>query len=179
MLRIFLELLKSYDIVAGVRRSPVKVADNIKFVKPILGLLKLFGVKHITKRSDTIRKAFVSVINYSLIRVLFGMPLSDYQNVVFYPRKTIQSIEFESTSSFANPEGLLKTYWRGASIVEVPISFMPRTAGEAKGTHSRAIIASVKDIFSLWFKWIIRRKRGPIRKGTIRRFDPKEWEGVE
>ena len=39
-LRIFLELLKSYDIAAGVRRAPVQVSGRFK--KPILGLLKLF-----------------------------------------------------------------------------------------------------------------------------------------
>ncbi|MBA7696202.1 hypothetical protein ES703_104845 [subsurface metagenome] len=173
-LRIFLELLKSYDIVAGVRREPVKAAD--RSMKPILGLLKLFGIKHITRRSDTIQKAIISVINYLLIRLLFNVPLSDYQNVVFYPTKLIQSITFESRSSFSNPEFLFKSYWKGASIVEVPISFLPRQAGKAKGTPPKAIMSSVRDIFRLWFKWIIMRQRESSKKGCIRRLRPDEWQ---
>lgn len=173
-LRIFLELLKDYDVVAGVRREPVKEAD--KAVKPILGLLKLFGIKHITKRSDTIRKAIISVFNYILIRCLFNVPLSDYQNVVFYPTELIQAIDFESNSSFGNPEGLIKSYWNGASIVEVPISFLPRRVGTSKGTRLRAIRSSMRDILGLWFKWVVLGRREVSRKGFVRRLRPEEWQ---
>jgi glycosyltransferase involved in cell wall biosynthesis len=164
-LRIFLELLKSYDIVQGVRRKPVKV--KLKYIKPFVALLKLFGIKHITKRADTISKAIISVINYILIRVLFKIPLSDFQNVTFYPTKWIQSIEFESNSSFTNPEGLIKSYWQGKTIKEVPINFIPRKKGKAKGTNFKAMLNSIRDIFKFWFKWIIMRKRSRVKKGTI------------
>lgn len=173
-LRIFLELLKDYDVVAGVRREPVKEAD--KAVKPILGLLKLFRIKHITKRSDTIRKAIISVFNYILIRCLFNVPLSDYQNVVFYPTELVQAIDFESNSSFGNPEGLIKSYWNGASIVEVPISFLPRRVGTSKGTRLRAIRSSMRDILGLWFKWVVLGRREVSRKGFVRRLRPEEWQ---
>jgi glycosyltransferase involved in cell wall biosynthesis len=173
-LRIFLELLKSYDVVAGVRRESVQSADRA--MRPILGLLKLFGIKHITRRSDTLTKAIISVFNYILIRCLFNVPLSDYQNVVFYPTKLIQSIGFESNSSFANPEGLIKAYWRGTAIVEVPISFLPRRDGTAKGTRPKAIVRSVKDILRLWFRWMVCKKREQIRMGNIKRLHISEWE---
>jgi glycosyltransferase involved in cell wall biosynthesis len=173
-LRQFLEFLKSYDIVSGVRRAPVKV--NIKLIKPIALLLKLFGIKELTKRSDTIPKAIISIFNYMLVRFLFNFPLSDYQNLGFYPSKLIKSIKIEANSSFGNPELLLKAHWRGCSIIEVPISFIPRKAGEAKGTRLKSLIASVKDIFRLWFNWIILRKRELIKKGVITRLKPSEWE---
>lgn len=178
-LRIFLELLKSYDIVAGVRRAPVRVADEIRFLKPFLALPKLFGFKHLTRRSDTVCKALVSLFNYVLIRFLFRVSLSDYQNVVFYPTRLIQSIRYEARSSFVNPEGLLKCYWQGASIAEVPISFIPRTAGVAKGTRPKVILTSVTDIIRLWFSWVVMGGRGPVRKGLIRRLRPEEWKGPE
>jgi len=173
-LRAFLEYLKTYDIVQGVRRAPVQV--RIKFFKPIMAILKLFGMKHLTRRSDTVPKAVVSLINYILIRQLFRIPLSDFQNVTFYPTKWIQSLQFEATSSFANPEGLIKSYWNGKSIKEVPINFIPRQHGEAKGTRVRAITASVKDIFRLWVRWVILGERGKISKGEICRPNPAEWE---
>lgn len=175
LLRLHLELLKTHDIVAGVRRAPVRVADEIRFLKPLLALFKLFGVNHVTRCSDTVGKAIVSLINYILIRLLFRVPLSDYQNVVFYPTRLIQSITYEAKSSFANPEGLIKCHWKGASIAEVPISFIPRTAGEAKGTRFKAIQTSVWDIFRLWWRWIVLGRRGPATKGVIRRLRPEEW----
>jgi len=176
LLRVFLELLKSHEIVAGVRRAPVVVANSIRWLKPFLGLMILFGVKHVTRRSDTISKAFVSLTNYILIRVMFRVPLSDYQNVVFYPSKLIQSITCESKSSFTNPECLIKAYWKGSRIAEVPISFIPRQKGEAKGTRLKAIFASITDIFCLWLRWIVLGRRGPVNKGVIRRLRTDEWE---
>lgn len=175
MLRAHLELLKSYDVVAGVRRVPVQVADRPGFVRVLLGLLGIFGISHITRRSDTIPKAFVSITNYLLIRGLFRMPLSDFQNVVFYPTRLIQSLSFESHSSFTNPEALIKSYWLGHSIVEVPISFIPRMAGQAKGTTVRAIRNAVADIATLWFRWMVLGRRPRTRLGMVRRLIPSEW----
>ena len=168
-LRLYLEYLKTYDIVQGVRRKPVAV--RIKFLKPFAAFLRLFGMKHLTRRSDTVQKAFVSIINYLLIRLLFNIPLSDFQNVTFYPAKWIQSVNYEAKSSFANPEGLIKSYWNGMSIKEVPINFIPREKGAAKGTRIKAIMNSVKDILSLWFKWVVFGGRGHIKKGKIYRID--------
>ncbi len=171
-LREHLEHLKTSDIVQGVRRKPVQV--RVRALKPIVALVKLFGIKHLTRRSDNIKKAYVSVINYLLIRLLFRVPLSDYQNVTIYPTKWIQSIQYESKSSFANPEGLIKSYWAGMNIREVAINFIPRNDGEAKGTRLSAIRASVVDILRLWFRWVVLGKRGRIRKGKIHRLESRD-----
>lgn len=171
-IRQFLEHLKTYDIVQGVRRRPVEV--RLILLKPFVAVLHLFGIKHLTRRSDTVTKAVVSVINYALIRLLFKVPISDFQNVTFYPTKWIQSIEFEAKSSFANPEGLIKSHWAGLSIKEVAINFIPRSEGTAKGTRSRAILNSVRDILRLWFVWIILGRRGAVKKGKIIRLTSGE-----
>lgn len=175
LLRIFLELLKTHDVVAGVRRAPVQV--KLGLLKPLAVLLKLFGIKHLTRRSDTVRKALVSVINYSLIRVLFSLKLSDYQNVVFYPSKLIQRIinTAEADSSFANPELLYKSFTQGATIMEVPISFIPRKAGSAKGTRFKAISSSVRDVFKFWWQWRVLGRIDKKPGGRVVRLDPKQW----
>jgi glycosyltransferase involved in cell wall biosynthesis len=142
-LRENLEYLKKYDIVQGVRSM------------------------ELGRRSDNLKKAFVSIINYLLIRILYRVPLSDFQNVTFYPTKWIQSVKYEAKSSFANPEGLIKSYWNGMSIKEVPINFIPREKGSAKGTRIKAIMNSVKDILRLWVKWVLLGGRGKIKKGRI------------
>jgi len=173
-LRQFLECLKTYDIVQGVRRKPVQV--RIKFLKPIVTILRLFGIKHLTRRSDTVWKAVVSVINYIVIRILFGIPTSDLQNVTFYPTRWLKSIKVESNSSFGNPEMLIKSYWNGMTIKEVSINFIPRQKGEAKGTKGEAIINAISDILRMWFRWIVLGRRGNVKKGKIYRLVPVEWE---
>lgn len=147
-LRKNLEYLKEYDIVQGVRAKG--------------------------KRSDDLSKAFVSIINYILIRLLFRVPVSDFQNVTFYPSKWIQSIRYESKSSFANPEGLIKSYWNGLRIKEVPINFIPRAKGQAKGTKLKAILNSVRDVFRLWFRWQVLGRRNFIKNGIVDRVKRSE-----
>jgi hypothetical protein len=172
MLRTFLEFLKTNDVVAGARRAPVTQRAGIS--KFLATVWLLFG-RHLTKRSDNMSKAVVSICNYVIIRVLYRLPLSDYQNVVFFRTALVQSFQIESDSSFACPELLLKCYWRGARIKEVPISFIPRTVGEAKGTRITAVLKSVRDVFSFWVKWVLLGQRGVITKGVVTRIDLREW----
>ncbi len=148
------------DVIQGVRVN-LKEADYMKPFKKI-GLFKKIKV---SKRSDNFFKAIVSVTNYCLVRFLFKLPLNDFQNVTFYRRKLIQSVDFETSSSFTNPECLLKTYWKGAVIKEIPIDFIARKKGTAKGTKISSIIASIKNIFKYWLKWIVLGKRQDKQKG--------------
>lgn len=163
-LRSHLEHLHQADVVAGARRPAISGVHPVAWVK---NFFSVFTGEHFSTRSDNYRKAIVSLVNYSLIRLLFQVPVSDYQNVVFWRTKLIQSFVYEGKSSFVNPEGLILAFWSGARIVEVPIRFIPREVGEAKGTKLAAIIASVKDIFRLWFKWVVLGRRPFIKKGSV------------
>ena len=128
---------------------------------------RLFGVKHLPRRSDTIPEAFISLANYLLIRILFRVPLGDFQNVTIYPTKWVQSIKYEANSSFVNPEGLIKSYWCGKSIVEVPISFIARKKGRSTGTKPKMLINAVKNIFAFYIKWVLLGERGKVTIGKI------------
>ena len=130
-LRVFLELLNHFDVVQGIRPS----------------------ICRIKSRSDNLGKGVVSLSNYFLLRLLYGVQFHDLQNVTFYPTDLVQSLTLVGKSSFANPELLIKTYARGARFLEVPIPFIPRQTGAAKGTKLRTIIKSVRDIFGNWFNW--------------------------
>ena len=163
-LRKSLEHLKTFDVVQGVRLGAV---SGRRRSGALQRLFHLFRWKHLKRRSDSLSKAFVSVVNYLLVRVLFRVPVSDFQNVTFYSTGWIQSVQFEARSAFANPEGLIKAYWSGMTIKEVPIGFIPRQRGVAKGTRFPAIRAAIFDIIRLWFKWTVLGNRGRITKGQV------------
>jgi|GEM_PF-325378 len=171
-LREFLELLRTYTVVAGVRRAPV--AQATYFSRWLESIFQLFNHKHLTKRSDTVSKALISVCNYCLIRCLFGVPISDYMNVMFIPTKLIQELKIESRGSF--PEGLIKLYWLGHTFVEAPISFLPRRLGEAKGTRFLALYKAITDVITLWFKWVVLNQFSQKKPAPVRRFDPSDWD---
>lgn len=118
-------------------------------------------------RSDSAYKGLVSVVNYRLVRTLFRLPLSDYQNVTVYPRALIQSVTLETESAFTNPECLLKAWWRGASFKEIPVPFVKRQRGRGTGTRPRAIVAAVSDILYWWVRWVLLGRRSDRGRGRV------------
>ncbi|HXG87632.1 MAG TPA: glycosyltransferase family 2 protein [Vicinamibacterales bacterium] len=142
-------LLGQYDVLQGVRRNA-------------LALRQVFSA-----RSDNPYKGLVSWVNYSLIRLLFQVPISDYQNVTVYPRALIQRATLESESSFTNPECLLKTWWQGASFKEIPVPFIKRDTGIGKGTRPLAIARAITDILYWWFVWVVLGRREHRGRGRV------------
>jgi glycosyltransferase involved in cell wall biosynthesis len=156
-LSIFLKLLESYDVVQGVRPIPIRLFTYIPLLK---------SIHRVKTRSDNFWKAIVSLINYYTIRILFAAPFSDFQNVTFYKTEFLHSLPLSGTSSFVNPECLLRAYYKGARVIEVPISFTKRTKGLSKGTKLSSIFKSCYDIISSWLNWGLmkRLQNNPIGK---------------
>jgi glycosyltransferase involved in cell wall biosynthesis len=143
-LRIYLELLKHYDVVQGIRPVPERLLSYIPVLRSIY---------RIKGRSDNLWKAMVSLGNYYVQRILFGVHFHDFQNVTFYPTRLVQSLNLGAVTPFVNPEMLIKAFYRGSRFIEVPISFIPRSKGEAKGTKLGTIIRTVADILKHWCSW--------------------------
>jgi hypothetical protein len=161
-LRTFLELLSYYDVVQGVRPVPIRLLSYIPVIR---------SVYRVHSRSDNLFKAIVSLTNYYILRVLFGVPFDDFQNVTIYPTKLIQALPVKGRSSFINPEFLIRSYADGHRFIEVPIGFIKRSAGQAKGTRLRAILRSLGDITRNWLTWGLRLRlaRGGKARGRIDR----------
>jgi len=147
-LAVALPQLKDVDVLQGVRVGTATAAG-------------------ITRRSDNAYKGVVSIVNYWLIRLLFGLPFGDFQNVTVYPRTLIQSVTLETESSFTNAECLLKTWWRGATFREVEVPFLKRERGRGSGTKPRAIINAIRDILTWWLRWVVLGRRLDRKRGRI------------
>jgi glycosyltransferase involved in cell wall biosynthesis len=144
-----LDLLRQYDVLQGVRGNALTLRMALK------------------SRSDSAYKGLVSYVNYRLIRTLFRLPISDYQNVTVYPRALIQQVALESESSFTNPECLLKTWWLGATFKEVHVPFVKRELGIGTGSRPKAIAAAIRDIVRWWWRWIVLGRREHRRCGRV------------
>lgn len=158
----YLWLLRDFDVLQGVRVTP----SSARFFNHNLLPLWLKNIR-VARRSDKFHKAIISIVNYLLIRFLSGVPVLDFQNVTVYPRKLAQSIELESRSAFTNPELLIKAYWRGASIKQIPIDFIARTRGTAKGTKPKAVISAVLQVTYYCLRWRILGLDKKGKRGTI------------
>lgn len=148
-----LHLLRDYDILQGVR------ANSLAWD----GMLR---------RSDSPTKAIVSFVNYALIRVLFGVPIRDFQNVTVCPTRKVQACVLECDSSFANPEVVIKMWWAGMRIIEVPVGFQKRQRGKATGTKFRSIVRSIKEILLHWVRWVGLNRYPNRGAGSVARHVP-------
>src|SRR6516165_5194203 len=97
--RVFLELLKHFDAVQGIRPVPIRLLSYIPVVRSIY---------RIRRRSDSFYKAIVSLGNYYVLTILFGARFHDFQNVTFYRTRAVQGFSIVGRTSFVNPELLLK-----------------------------------------------------------------------
>lgn len=143
-LRTFLELTRHFDVVQGIRPVPIRLLSHIPVLRSIY---------RVRRRSDNLMKAVVSLTNYYLLRILFGCGFQDFQNVTFYKRAHILDIDIAGTRAFSNPKLLFKTYEKGLTYLEVPIRFLPREQGEAKGTRFGSIVRSIAEILGAWLSW--------------------------
>ena len=143
-LKIFLSLLDHYDVVQGIRPTPIRLLSYIPVIKSIY---------RIRTRSDSFYKAIISLVNYYLLRTLFGAPFQDFQNITFYRTALVQSLSVNAVTPFINPELLIRTYYQGCSLIEVPIPFIPRILGMSKGTKLPIVIKTLVDIIKNWLLW--------------------------
>jgi len=96
--------------------------------------------------------------NLTLIRLLFPLKLKAYQTVQFHRRSLFDDIEIEARSSFVSPELLIKAHATGRTIGEVQVVFHPRTKGTAKGGGLKHVVRTFRDIFCLWWRWVVLRR---------------------
>lgn len=122
-------------------------------------------------KANNLYQKLLTVVNYRLIRLLFGLPLRAFQTLQFHRRAFFDEIEMEARSSFLSPELLFKASRLGRRIGEVPIVFHARKAGTAKGGRLVHVLRSVRNILHFWWRWrVLRRplrRTQPVPPGTL------------
>jgi len=126
---------------------------------PASNLLKMFGVLQtgadlvIGVRQNRnavygLRRRIVSQALNLLPKMLFGVATRDAGSVKLGAREVF-TCDVISRSPFAEAERIIRAHKRGYRVEFVPINFLPRTHGKAKGATLRNVIASLRDCFRL------------------------------
>jgi glycosyltransferase involved in cell wall biosynthesis len=119
--------------------------------------------------ANPLRGKLNTVVNYWLIRVLFGIPMSEFQNVKVFRRWLLDRIELQAQSGFVNAEIGIKAHYLGARMTEVPMTFQPRRGGQPKPASAAVVWGTLSDVFGLWFQWVVLRRapRAPVRHPVV------------
>ncbi|RJP21313.1 MAG: glycosyltransferase family 2 protein [Candidatus Abyssobacteria bacterium SURF_5] len=109
------------------------------------------------RRDYSLFRKFVSLVNITLIKLLFGMKERQFNYIHLYRRSMLQRINIESRGVFITAEIMIKARDLGYRLQQVDITYVPRTAGKATCGNYRVIRNTVWDLLSFWWKRTLRR----------------------
>jgi glycosyltransferase involved in cell wall biosynthesis len=146
----FLQHLDRYDLIQGVRTD---------------------------LHANPWNRKLTTFVNYWLIRALFNIPLSEFQNVKVLRRSLMQQIALQADSGFVNAEIGIKAYYLGARIKEVDMAFQPRRGSGGKGAPPSLLWRTLVDVFGLWFQWVVlRRVPRAAARHAVARLAGRHWD---
>lgn len=107
-----------------------------------------------------IRK-IIHYANITLLRLLFNMPVRQFQYISMYRMAVLRSMQVEYwRSAFFLAEVLIKARALGFKLVEAEIRYTPRVSGRPTGAKLKLVFTTVRDLFLFWLRWIV---QGPER----------------
>lgn len=105
------------------------------------------------RSANTFYRKSTSLVNYWLIRLFFGVNVSDFQFVQVYKKHVIDTIQIESRGTFVAPEIIIRAKQKGFVCKEYKTDFHPRLGGRAKCGKHTVILQTIYEMFRFWFKW--------------------------
>jgi len=94
---------------------------------------------------------FLSRVNLALLRLLFRIPLRDFNFVQLYKKEVLESMTINSRSAgFVPAEILIRAHDRGFQIREIEIHYHPRRMGKSVMGHPKVAFSSLKEMLSFW-----------------------------
>ena len=132
--------------------SPFDLADLDK-VLPLFPENDVVIVVRTNRAAHSFYRKTTSLVNYWLLRLLFGAPFRDMNFVQVYKKAVLRSVRVKAKSpAFVTPELLLRTRDRGFKIAEVRAPFHRRHKGTASFGKPRDILWTLGDMVGFWLE---------------------------
>jgi glycosyltransferase involved in cell wall biosynthesis len=128
---------------------------------PLLEQFPAADVVVVTRRSYpgvSAGRKFISWGNRSLIRVLFGLKIKDYNFVQIYKRAVLVQQEcFSVATAFTTVERIIRAHQAGRRVVAMEADYHRRPAGVSSSGNLRVIRDSLLDMTRLWIELRLRQ----------------------
>ena len=85
-----------------------------------------------------------------LVRMLFYVPVRDIDCAFkLFRREALADIDIESRGAMINTEIMVKLARAARSVVEVPVTHLPRTEGTASGANVRVVARAFREMMRM------------------------------
>jgi glycosyltransferase involved in cell wall biosynthesis len=150
------EALRTGFLRAGLEYVFFTDADN-QFDIEELGLL-LPWADHVDvvagyrkNRQDPMMRRLNAWVWNRLVRVLFYVPVRDIDCAFkLFRKSTLDDIDIESVGAMVNTELMVKLGRTGKTVVEVGVTHLPRTAGQARGAKLSVIVRALIEVSRMY-----------------------------
>ncbi len=101
----------------------------------------------------TASRRFVSFANRSLLKLLFGTKVKDYNFIQIYKRSVLESQRcFSQATSFITPEKIIRAHHAGLRVVEVEVEYRRHEIGKGSSANLKNIRRALADMGRLWLE---------------------------
>jgi glycosyltransferase involved in cell wall biosynthesis len=123
------------------------------------GTLRVIVGLRSDRRGTSLARRLVSWANIALVRLLFLMPVHQFQYICLWPTQLLKGISIDyPDSAFLQAEVLIKARDLGYCFLEVEIAYLPRARGQATGARTSLVLKSAYDMLHFWLRWVFRRR---------------------
>jgi glycosyltransferase involved in cell wall biosynthesis len=103
------------------------------------------------QRCDPLARRLNAWLWNRLVRMLFYVPVRDIDCAFkLFRRSALTAMTIESRGAMVNTEIMVKLARAGRSVVEVPVTHLPRTAGSASGANVRVVARAFREITQMY-----------------------------
>ncbi|MBL8716540.1 MAG: glycosyltransferase family 2 protein [Myxococcales bacterium] len=96
-------------------------------------------------------RRFVSWVNRTLIHVLFGSTVTDYNFIQIYRREVLGFPAISDATSFITPEKIIRAHRKGLRVVEEVVDYHRREHGTPSSANVKNIRRALGDMGRLWW----------------------------
>ena len=134
-------------------------AGNLLKMIPLLesGADLIVGVRQNRHVVYSLPRRFVSYAFNFLAKMLFGISTRDAGSIKLGVRDVF-TLNLISRSPFVEAERIIRAHKSGYRVEFVPITFLPRSCGKARGASLRNIVSSFRDCIKLFAHTIVERR---------------------
>ncbi len=127
---------------------------DLRRMLPLLDEADIVVAARISRTGYTPYRKLTSVVNVTLLNVLFGLNLRDYNFIQLYKRKVLDAVQIKSRStSFVTPELMIRAHDLGFRLREVNIEYHAREFGVATSGNPKVILRSLRDMLRFWLTY--------------------------
>lgn len=137
--------------------------DELERFVPFVGSVDVICGYRVARQDPFMRRFLAKGWNV-LVRALFYVPVRDIDCAFKLIRRSVfERVDLESIGAMVNTELMVKIARSGASVVEVGVTHLPRTAGKPSGASPRVIARAFRELWRM--------------RGRLRAFDARASRG--